>query len=173
MLIHLVWIGGILSYCISYALKRLEKMTCMVGMMTAMTFGMLSSLSFGIILGAANHDITRSSVFAVVLGVLVGFTTGQPVSLMAAIDGITAGVMGGLMGGMLGSMIHSQNAMMWFVDGIFALIMALLLVMIRQETSPRTKANRNSSTKSFPVFLYQIGIFVIGLLVIGGMLKFL
>lgn len=135
------------SYCIYYTYRQREQLTCMAGMMIAMTTGMMSSITLGTVLGILlNRDLTLSIIIAVIIGMISGYAAGKPITLMAAMDGLMAGVMGGMMGGMLGVMLlpHSSNFMVVFVDCIFVVIMFILLRLIDEESGAAKKETEQS-----------------------------
>lgn len=106
----------------------------MAGMMIAMTNAMMASISLGAILGTfiTDKDLTIPTIASVLIGMIVGYLTGRPISLMASIDGLTAGIMGGMMGSMLGVMLQpkSIDIMVYFIDIVFVLVIVLLIGMI-------------------------------------------
>jgi hypothetical protein len=128
-------------YVTYYTIRNKQKLTCMAGMMVAMTNSMMVSISLGAILGtfSANKDLALPMIVSVSIGMIIGYLTGRPVSLMAAIDGLTAGIMGGMMGSMLGVMLHTKTIdfIIYFVDVIFVLVMVLLIRMIDEEIKSR------------------------------------
>lgn len=149
------------SYCIYYTYQRREQLTCMAGMMIAMTTGMMSSITLGAILGVLfNHDLTFSTIIAVISGMVAGYLTGRPITLMAALDGLMAGVMGGMMGAMLGVMLlpNSSNLMILFVDFIFAIIMFLLIQLIDEESGGVKKETQPARKPLIanPIFLVAV-----------------
>lgn len=122
------------GYCIFYTYKRKEKLTCMAGMMIAMTTGMMSSIALGVVLGVVlKHDLTISTIIAVLVGMGAGYVAGKPISLMAAMDGMLSGIMGGLMGSMLGVMLVLSDVMVLFIDIIFIFTMSVLIQLIDEE----------------------------------------
>lgn len=154
------------SYCIYYTYKRREQLTCMAGMMIAMTTGMMSSVTLGTILGVLlNHDLTFSTIMAVIVGMVAGYLTGKPITLMAAMDGLMSGVMGGMMGAMLGVMLlpNSSNLMILFVDFIFVIIMFLLLKLIDEESAAVKKENEPTRKPLItnPIFLVAVLAFMV------------
>ncbi|MEW9668068.1 cupredoxin domain-containing protein [Ammoniphilus sp. 3BR4] len=153
------------SYCIYYTYKRREQLNCMSGMMISMTIGMMSSISLGAILGVLlNRDLTFTTIIAVTSGMVAGYLTGRPITLMAAMDGIMAGVMGGMMGAMLGVMLlpNSSNLMILFVDLIFVVIMFLLLQLIDEESGASKKEVEpvRKPLIANPIFLVAIFAFI-------------
>lgn len=129
------------SYVSYYTFRNKQRLTCMAGMMIAMTNSMMVSISLGAILGTfiQNKDLTIPTIASVSIGMIVGYLTGRPVSLMASIDGLTAGIMGGMMGSMLGVMLQpkSIDVMIYFIDVVFVLVMVLLIGMIDEETKTK------------------------------------
>ncbi|MDT8900137.1 cupredoxin domain-containing protein [Anaeroselena agilis] len=124
------------GYVMSLTYRYREKLTCMAAMMIAMTVAMMSSILIGAVLGTlANGSLLLPTVTAVSTGMIAGYFTGKPVSLMAAIDGMMAGIMGGMMGAMLGVMVLYQlpEYMIAFVNLIFLVVMFFLVKLIREE----------------------------------------
>ncbi len=158
------------SYCIYYTYQRREKLTCMAGMMIAMTIGMMTSSGLGVVLGLFfNHDLTYSTIIAVIVGMAAGYFAGKPVSLMAAMDGMMAGIMGGMMGAMLGVMLtpYSANTMVLFVDILFVVMMFVLLKLIDEESG---EVKKDEQTMKKP--LVANPMFMFALLALMGMLVF-
>jgi hypothetical protein len=102
-----------------------HRITCMAGMMIAMTLGMMIGLGFGTLIGMAYPEqLFQATAISVFIGAIVGFIAGLPISLMAVLDGLLSGLMGGMMGAMLGVMIPSES-----IDSV-AKTMAVLSVGI-------------------------------------------
>ncbi|MGF6949012.1 putative membrane protein YfcA [Neobacillus sp. B4I6] len=160
------------TYVIYFTYQRRERLTCMTGMMIAMTNSMMVSISLGAILGTfiENKDLTIPTIASVLIGMVTGYATGRPVSPMAALDGLTAGIMGGMMGSMLGVMLQSSsiNLMIYFIDIIFALVMVFLLRLIDEESkaADREKAQYRKPLIANPILLVVILAFM-GTLVFG------
>lgn len=157
------------AYSVTYTYKRKEKLTCMAGMMIAMTAGMMSSLALGVILGVVmNRDLTLSTMIAILFGMGIGYLTGKPVSLMAALDGMMAGIMGGMMGAMLGVMLIVSDIMLLFIDIIFVFVMGILIQLIDEETGKIKKTNEEVNK---PVLGNALTL-VIGFILVGVLLFF-
>jgi len=79
---------------------------------------------------------------------IIGYFTGKPVSLMAAIDGMMSGIMGGMMGVMLGVMVLYQlpALMIAFINLIFIVVMFFLVKLIHEEVGV-SKRDSNSRAK--------------------------
>jgi uncharacterized membrane protein YfcA len=160
------------SYVVYFTYQRRHKLTCMTGMMIAMTNSMMLSISLGGILGTfiENKDITIPTICSVLLGMVVGYLTGRSVSLMAALDGLTAGIMGGMMGSMLGVMLQpaSLDLMIYFIDIIFVLVMVFLLRLIDEESKEKNseKSQYRKPLIANPIVLVAILAFM-GTLVVG------
>lgn len=142
----------------------------MAGMMIAMTNSMMVSISLGAILGTfiQDKDLTIPTITSVFIGIVVGYLTGRPVSLMASIDGLTAGIMGGMMGSMLGVMLQpkSIDIMIYFIDVVFVLVMVLLIRLIDDEI----KTNKQETYNKKPLIANPI--ILIALLSFMGVLVF-
>lgn len=110
----------------------------MTGMIISMANAMMASMAFGTILGilVPHKDLTIPTMIAVSIGMIVGYVSGRPVSLIASLDGIIAGIMGGMMGTMLGIMLMPTFAQMMilFIDVIYILVTVLLLRVIAKES---------------------------------------
>lgn len=133
------------GYVMALTHRYREKLTCMAGMMIAMTAAMMSSILIGAVLGTlASGNLLLPTVTAVSTGMLAGYFTGKPVSLMAAIDGMMAGIMGGMMGAMLGVMVLYQmpEYMIAFVNLIFIVVMFFLVKLIREEADVSEKSSK-------------------------------
>jgi hypothetical protein len=159
------------SYVIYYTYRNKPRLTCMTGMMIAMTNAMMASISLGAILGTfiQDKDLTIPTITSVSIGMIVGYMTGRPVSLMASIDGLTAGIMGGMMGSMLGVMLQAKSidVMIYFIDIVFVLVLVLLIRLIDEET--KTKKNESNNRKPLianPFILIALLAFM-GILVMG------
>jgi len=160
------------TYVIYFTYQRRERLTCMTGMMIAMTTSMMVSISLGAILGTfiENKDLTIPTIASVLIGMVTGYATGRPVSPMAALDGLTAGIMGGMMGSMLGVMLQptSIDLMIYFIDIIFVLVLIYLLRLIDEES----KASKQETVQyrkpliANPILLIVILAFM-GTLVFG------
>lgn len=164
--VNVLWILVITAYIVFVIYQRREKLTCIAGMMIAMTLGMMVSLTLGILIGVyVYHDVTRSTILAVVAGMIAGYSAGKPVSMMAAMDGMLAGIMGGMMGAMLGVMLAVPTAMVWFINILFAAVMIVLLQLIKEETGT---AKKEENEVKRPLF-GSVGMMV-GLVVLTGVL---
>jgi plastocyanin len=159
------------SYVAFYTYRNKQRLTCMAGMMIAMTNSMMVSISLGAILGtfSTNKDLTIPTIASVSIGMIVGYLTGRPVSLMASIDGLTAGIMGGMMGSMLGVMLQpkSIDVMVYYIDVVFVLVMVLLIGMIDQETkTSKQESNNRKPLIANPFVLFALLVFM-GVIVVG------
>jgi hypothetical protein len=138
----IIIIAVLIFYCMVITYRNREKLTCMVGMMIAMTVGMMASVTIGTILGILQQDFVSSVIVSVLFGMLVGYWTGKPISLMASIDGMLAGIMGGMMGAMLGAMVTKTNTIVMFVDVIFLFVMMVLIQMINEDVGTKKISGR-------------------------------
>lgn len=168
--ISLALIVLLASYVMYLTFQRRHKLTCMTGMMIAMTNSMMVSISLGAIIGTfiKDKDLTIPTIASVLIGGIVGYLTGRPVSLMASIDGLTAGIMGGMMGSMIGVMLQpkSIDVMIYFIDILFVLVIVLLIRMIDEET----KSDKQESSYRKPLVANPFVLIV--LLVFMAMLVF-
>jgi hypothetical protein len=132
--VHFLFVLISTLYCVFHTYQRRKKISCMTGMMIAMTLAMVSSLSVGLLFGIWYYpDLNLPTFIGVAIGIVVGFLTGKPVSLMAAMDGMLAGLMGGMMGAMFGNMLTVPTPMIWFVDIIFSLMVLMFFFLIQEE----------------------------------------
>ncbi|MFF3022438.1 hypothetical protein ACFVRR_07220 [Gottfriedia sp. NPDC057948] len=135
------------SYVILIANRKKEKLSCTAGKMISMTNSMMTSVTVGTIFGIffRNTDLTIPTIISMTAGMLIGYLTGKPLSLMAILEGITAGIMGGMMGAMLGIMLQETylNILIYFIDVVFVLVTILLIKVIDQEVS---KFNKNEKS---------------------------
>jgi uncharacterized membrane protein (DUF441 family) len=158
------------TYVIYYTYRNKQRLTCMAGMMIAMTNAMMTGIALGVILGTfiQDKDLTIPTIASVSIGMIVGYITGRPVSLMASIDGLTAGIMGGMMGSMLGVMLQpkSIDLMIYFIDAVFVFIMVLLIRLIDEEA----KTNKQESINWKPLIANPF--LLVALLVFMGVLVF-
>jgi Cupredoxin-like domain len=173
-------IGLVLILTVStflYVMQNKEKLSAMAGMMVAMTIGMMSSTTLGLLVGILlKHDLTTSTMVAVSFGLVAGFIAGIPISLMAAMDGMMAGIMGGMMGPMLGVMLSEPMKMVWFIDIVYLLMMVTLFVFIRSEVGGN-QVSEEVSKMSKPILgsrivivgvLLLLGVFVVGMKINGS-----
>lgn len=157
--VNVLWILVITASIVFVIYQRREKLTCIAGMMIAMTLGMMVSLTLGILIGVyMHHDVTKSTILAVVAGMIAGYSAGKPVSLMAAMDGMLAGIMGGMMGAMLGVMLVFPTAMVWFINILFAAVMVVLLQLIKEETGTAKKEENEGKRPFFGSVGMMVGL---------------
>lgn len=158
------------AYCVLYTFKHREKLSCMAGMMIAMTIAMMGSITLGTLLGIVfEDDLVPASMIAILFGMLAGYLAGKPISLMAAMDGMMAGIMGGMMGAMLGVMLIEPERMVWFVIAIYALMMFMLIQLINEESRSKKKET-DAVRRSFlanPVMVISI-LFLAGIIILSG-----
>ncbi|WP_308634250.1 hypothetical protein [Paenibacillus silvisoli] len=160
-------VTGLSGWSIARTYIRSAFLSCMAGMMIAMTIGMMTSVTIGTIAGIVYpQDLTVPTAGAVLLGMVCGYLAGKPVSTMAALDGMLAGIMGGMMGAMLGVMIGKHAGMMvLFVDVIYVFIHMVVLQLIREQSQEgKNEAADGASSKQTPLlhpFVFGLGVFVL------------
>ncbi|QHW34571.1 hypothetical protein GZH47_29775 [Paenibacillus rhizovicinus] len=168
-LVSMAAVTGLSGRSILFAYRRRAAISCMAGMMIAMTVGMMQSLAAGTIAGILYpQDLAVSTAGAVLLGIVCGYLAGKPVSTMAALDGMLAGIMGGMMGAMLGVMLGSHAGMMvLFVDVIFVFIHIVLHQLILEETvsllkseTSETQDNVQAGTVLLHPYVFGLAVFV-------------
>jgi uncharacterized membrane protein (DUF441 family) len=76
------------SFVVYYTLRNKQRLSYMAGMMIAMTNAMMASIAIGSALGTLiqSKDLTIPTITSVSIGMIVGYLTGRPISLMASID---------------------------------------------------------------------------------------
>ena len=137
VLIVVVWLT---SGVVQFVIKHRARITCMTGMMAAMTVGMMAGLAVGAALGFFyRQDLFTSSLMAMVIGIAAGVATGLPIGTMAVMDGLMAGLMGGMMGAMLGQMLSLNHPviMAGIMLAAFAIVVRLLHRLLQEETGTR------------------------------------
>ncbi|WP_188648415.1 hypothetical protein [Marinithermofilum abyssi] len=111
----------------------------MQGMVLSMGAAMMGSTLIGTILGIIFKQMTWPTMVSVILGIGLGYLTGRPVHMVAALDGMLARIMGGLMGPMLGVMVANENplVMVGFLDCVFIGMIFTLVFFIREHVKHR------------------------------------
>lgn len=140
------------GYVMVLTYRHKEKLTCMAAMMIAMTAAMMSSMLIGTVLGTLSKgNLFFPTVLSVSIGMITGYYTGKPVSLMAAIDGMMAGIMGGMMGSMLGVMVLYQLPafMIAFINLIFIVVMFFLVRLINEEAGVSEKGSKSAAKEDY------------------------
>jgi plastocyanin len=109
LLVFFVFLPG---WICAFLIVARKNISCMAGMMSAMTVGMGAGLGMGAI---ASIVFPINTFYAIMFGMLAGsfagITAGLPISLMAVLDGMLSGLMAGMMGAMLVDMISSNYHM--------------------------------------------------------------
>lgn len=100
------------------------QVTCMVGMMTGMTFGMQTGMMLGTIFGATN-GLFPGGMIGMLSAVGIGYYNGKCCGIMGAMEGMMAGVMGGVMGAMIGTMFAVDN-ILWFMPAFMLINLAIM-----------------------------------------------
>lgn len=157
------------GYTMVLTYRYKAKLTCMAGMMIAMTSGMMSSLVLGTVIGSmAEGKMLIPTIGAVIAGMAIGYFTGIPITPMAGLDGMMAGIMGGMMGAMLGVMVTIQNPemMILFIDAVYVIVMLVLVKVIRQEAgviqvSTKEIQKKSSSNPSRTIYMAIFGIILL------------
>lgn len=167
IVISLLLIIGLSLFVTYYTYDHRKKLSCMAGMMIAMTNAMMASVALGTIFGVIyDVDLSTPTMIAVVYGMIVGYVTGKPISLMAALDGLGAGIMGGMMGAMLGVMLlpSKTNMTIVFILAVFVIVNIVLVKVIDEEILARVKKGQEKALKKpfvlNPTFLLVIIVFI-------------
>lgn len=133
LLANLIVIAIVSIICISriYQVKKKLKDSAMHTHIIIMGVSMITSLTFGIVIGMMfMHDLVTSTIVATSIGLVIGFIVGKPFNNVAILGGMTESVMGAMMGTMTGSMVHmASNYMIFllFVNVVFAILASCLL----------------------------------------------
>ncbi|MDF2606128.1 MAG: hypothetical protein K0S34_318 [Bacillales bacterium] len=165
---------------LTYENKR--RITCMTGMMIAMTNSMMSSTVLGLQLGYYFlPDLAIPTMLAIIVGMAAGYFTGKPVSLMSGLDGLMAGIMGGMMGAMVGVMIQpaQKNMFTLFMLVIYLITMLLLVKMMKEEVLDDAPAKKQAPQKQqasknqiFTFITIGVGIIAIVSMFMAGNMMF-
>ncbi|MEC0243710.1 hypothetical protein P4H66_28280 [Paenibacillus dokdonensis] len=120
--------------CIMFVQLNRHILTNMTGMVVAMTTGLMSNLTIGVILGMLfAQNLVVSTGISILFCFLIGYLIGRPLSLLAVIEGIGGGIMGGVHGAMLGEMIPKRqwDVMLFIMDAMFIAVTALVIYLIQ------------------------------------------
>lgn len=139
-LIVTVFITGFVMF-VSY--NRRKQLSTMTGMIVCMANSMLAGIVLGTILGMADpsRDLTLPTILAVSFGMIAGYLTGRPISLVVSVEGMTAGIMGGMMGAMLGVMTQPSKSelILFFLDLVYLFVSIVLIRIIEEETFKKSR----------------------------------
>ncbi|BFH65322.1 hypothetical protein [Paenibacillus azoreducens] len=119
--------------CIMYVQMNRHVLANMTGTVVAMTTGLMSNLTIGVILGMLfAQNLVLSTGISIVFCFLIGYLIGRPLSLLAIVEGIGGGIMGGVHGAMLGEMIPKRqwDVMLFIMDAMFIAVTALVIYLI-------------------------------------------
>jgi uncharacterized cupredoxin-like copper-binding protein len=135
--IFFVVLPGLTCYLLFHIRKRLS---CMAGMMGAMTVGMITGLGIGSAVAVLSPmNAFYSTIIGMMAGALLGSIAGLPLSLMAVLDGLLSGLMAGMMGAMLADMIPSEYHMVFLrffsiiTGGVIFILHLMLLNEFKQD----------------------------------------
>lgn len=124
-----------------------DNISTMAGMMSSMTLGMVSGLSFGTIIAILYPDyFFQATVISILFGGIIGLLAGFPVGLLALLDGLLSGVMGGMMGAMLGVMVASEwtNSIISVIVVFSGGLLFILFLMMQNEVKIKDNDWRRS-----------------------------
>ncbi|GIO34254.1 MULTISPECIES: hypothetical protein [Paenibacillus] len=119
--------------CIMYVQANRHLLANMTGTVVAMTTGLMSNLTIGVILGMLfAQNLVMSTGISILFCFLIGYMVGRPLGLLAIIEGIGGGIMGGVHGAMLGEMIPIKqwDAMLFIMDAMYIAVTALVVYLI-------------------------------------------
>lgn len=120
--------------CIMYVQMNRHLLGNMTGTVVAMTTGLMSNLTIGVILGMVfAQNLVLSTGISIVFCFAIGFMIGRPLGLLAIVEGIGGGIMGGVHGAMLGEMIpvRQWDAMLFITDAMYIAVTALVIYLIQ------------------------------------------
>jgi phosphoglycerol transferase MdoB-like AlkP superfamily enzyme len=132
-----------------YIAKMTSKMICM-------TLGMTSSILIGLILGIIlQGHFAKSTILAIIISFVFSLLIARPFGSMATTEALCSSLMGGMMGAMLGEMLPSQDfhLMLFFIDTIYIVSMAYMLMLIKKEEFEQMKIPQKKSSPSFSLVL--------------------
>jgi hypothetical protein len=171
-LISILIVIAFTIYTILLTHQQKKKITCMNGMMISMTNSMMGSLTYGTIFGIIYQpNIATPTVISIILGMMIGYINGKPITLMASMDGLMAGIMGGMMGAMLGVMLQPTGAklVITFITIIYTIMMALLIKMVSDETdSFQNKKGQKNLTITSIILTTAISFILVGIVLLGN-----
>jgi hypothetical protein len=157
------------SSVVCYTYTKRKYLSSMIGMIGSMTNSMMTSLAIGTFLGISiqDKDLTIPTIISVSIGMILGYVTGRPISLLVSLDGLTAGIMGGMMGAMLGVMLPPQSSelMVYFIDVIDVIINVLLLRAMDEEIKTKQKEPSNDKPLIAKLIVFIAFLILIVLLV--------
>lgn len=138
--------------CIMYVQMNRQVLGNMTGTVVAMTTGLMSNLTIGVILGMVfAQNLVLSTGITIIFCFLIGYMVGKPLGLLAIVEGIGGGIMGGVHGAMLGEMIpiRQWNAMLFITDAMYIAVTALVIYLIHdrkhREEQPAASAVKEVS----------------------------
>lgn len=122
--------------CIIYVQLNRQLLANMTGTVVAMTTGLISNLTIGVILGMIfAGNLVLSTGISIIFCFAVGYLVGKPIHLLAVVEGIGGGIMGGLHGAMLGEMIPRAqwDVMLFIMDAMFITVTAIVIYLIHNQ----------------------------------------
>ncbi|GAB6992387.1 hypothetical protein [Paenibacillus pini] len=124
------------ALCIVFVHQYRLLLVNMTGNVVAMTVGLISNLTIGVILGMIWRDnLVLSTGVSIAFCFMIGYLIGRPIHMLAVVEGIGGGIMGGVHGAMLGEMIPvaKWDAMLFIMDALFIAITALVIYIIHAQ----------------------------------------
>jgi hypothetical protein len=128
----------IILWVLSFIYLFRDHFSTMAGMMSSMTLGMVTGLSFGTIIAVLHPDyFFQVTVISILFGGIIGTIAGIPIGLMAILDGLLSGAMGGMMGAMLGVMVASEwtNSIISVLVVFSGGLLFILFLMMQNEVT--------------------------------------
>lgn len=136
LVFSLIFISLVTLICIGklYREKNQIKDSSIHTHVIVMALSMITSLTFGIVLGLIYmQDLVTSTIITTFIGIAIGYVVGRPFHQIASLAGMVEGVMGAMMGAMTGSMVHmaaSQFLFVLFVIIVFFVICSSLFSIL-------------------------------------------
>ncbi len=155
-----------LTFYILVVYPKKQYITKMTSKMTGMILGMTSSTLIGLIMGILlQGNFAKSTILAIIISFVFALLIARPFGSMASTEALCSSLMGGMMGAMVGEMLPSQdiNLMLFFIDTIFIVSMAYMLMVMKIEEIKQVKIPQKKSSPSFSFILsILIPILIVG-----------
>ncbi|MFS0881178.1 hypothetical protein [Metabacillus niabensis] len=156
-----------LTFYMFVVYPKKQYITKMMSKMTSMVLGMSSSTLIGLILGILlQGNFAKSTILAIIISFVFALLITRPFGHMASIEALCSSLMGGMMGAMLGEMLPSQDShlMLFFIDTIYIVSMAYMLMLIKKEEIEQIKIPQKKSSPSFSFILsILIPVLIVGI----------
>ncbi|MDQ0876558.1 plastocyanin [Paenibacillus sp. V4I3] len=161
-LIFIIEYSMLSFWIIAFVIRFRSRITCMVGMMSAMCLGMTIGLGAGTLIAALfPGHFFQACMISMLLAGMIGAIAGIPISTMAVLDGLLSGIMGGMMGAMLIAMLPAAYITPTLkITGVFtASIIFILFLMLIGEVK-NVGSTRRSRFFFLPQTMFSVNIFL-------------